>query len=89
MASQEGHGAIVRKLLASSADVNPQTKSGYTALMAASQEGHAAIVKELLAKGADINLQAENGATALSAASRKGHTDIVIFLKNARAYPNK
>ena len=63
-ASQEGHEAVVRLLLARGAGVNKATTDqGETPLYIASCYGHTAVVKLLLDRGVDISKPTTNTAT--------------------------
>lgn len=77
-----------KMLLDVPADVNLQTKYGYTALYIASQFGHIDIVKMLLDRHADINLKDNLGATCLHIACFKGHKDTVELLLDRQAHIN-
>lgn len=66
-ASDRGYDEIVRKLLASGADVNAQDVQGITALQAG--VFYPQIVEMLLEAGADPNIQDEVGGSALDHAS--------------------
>ncbi|KAF4960407.1 hypothetical protein FGADI_1054 [Fusarium gaditjirri] len=78
-AAQNGHKAVVEKLLAAGADVNAATKNGRTALQEASRGGHLEVVEKLLAAGADV----DDGA--LQAAAGRGHLEVVEKLLAAGA----
>lgn len=54
-AARSGESRIVRLLLESGADQNPQTNDGLTAMYAAAKKGYFEIVHLLLDKGADPN----------------------------------
>ena len=53
MASKNGHGEVVGRLLTKGASMDVQNKAGSTALMRASYNGHGEVVDMLLAKGAN------------------------------------
>ena len=65
VASQQGHLAVVRKLLGRGADPNTAlANDGATPVFMASQCGHAAVVRGLLGRGADPNTATtSDGAT--------------------------
>jgi ankyrin repeat protein len=82
-ASQNGHMAIVKALLAQEAtDVNQaSTDNGFTPLYVASAEGHAAVVKALLRHHAiKVNQADKNGQTPLMMAACAGHRACVEAL---------
>ncbi len=56
---------------------------------AAAREGDLATIKKLAAGGVDINTGSQYGATALSFAADKGHIEVVRFLLESGADPNK
>lgn len=58
-------------------------------LWAAAREGDLATIKKLAAEGVDINASTQYGATALSFAADKGHIEVVRFLLESGADPNK
>jgi ankyrin repeat protein/Cdc6-like AAA superfamily ATPase len=88
-AAQNGHGAVVEKMLAAGADANAAAAgyNGWTALQAAAGGGHLEVVEKLLAVGADANAAAAgyNGRTALQAAAGGGHLEVVEKLLTAGA----
>ncbi|KAK4653514.1 hypothetical protein QC762_0084380 [Podospora pseudocomata] len=79
-AAQNGHEAVVKKLLATGADVNATTGTSgdQTALQAAAGGGHLEVVEKLLAAGADINATSAGG----------GHLKVVEKLLAAGADVN-
>ncbi|KAK4679893.1 hypothetical protein QC764_208180 [Podospora pseudoanserina] len=92
-AAQNGHEAVVKKLLAAGADVNGATAAsfdGQTALQIAAGGGHLEVVEKLLAAGADVNTAAaaSGGRTALQAATKGGHLEVVEKLLAAGADVN-
>jgi ankyrin repeat protein len=54
-AAESGDYYEVKRLIEAGADVNAQSKAGWTALMLASEKGHIDIVKLLVEEGADVN----------------------------------
>ena len=58
-------------------------------LWVAAREGDLATIKKLAAEGVDINASTQYGATALSFAADKGHIEVVRFLLEKGADPNK
>ena len=84
-----GNLAVVRVLLAASANVNAGNHSGWTALMRASDGCQHGIVQVLLAASADVNARTNVlGWTALMRASYRGHLEIVLALLAANADVN-
>ena len=83
-ASQFGHAALVRSLLARGADVNEVTDIGWTALLLASRRGHIDVVEALLPAVA-VDTPGMHGNTALMEASKKGHLAVVELLLAAGA----
>ena len=67
-AVQEGHGAIVRRLLGAGADKDRASNDGYTPLMAAAAFGHVEVARVLLAAGANKTKKDASGKTALKRA---------------------
>lgn len=65
VASYKGYEDIVQLLLDHQADVNAQTKKGWSALMFAATMGNANIVEQLLKKGAGVNAKDKKQFTAL------------------------
>ncbi|KAL9095058.1 MAG: hypothetical protein Q9165_002660 [Trypethelium subeluteriae] len=70
------------------ADVNAQSGSYGTALIAASDKGHEATVKLLLDRGADVNAKGGEDGNALQVTSFKGHEAVVKLLLNGGANGN-
>jgi len=79
-ASQNGHNAVVSKLLGAKAQVNLQGKNGATALIAAAAHGHALVVGQLLRAGADASMKARDGKTALVKARQNKFANVVGVL---------
>ena len=79
--SRKGKTLTARLLLEHGADVNAQTKDGYTALMYASSRGKLKTVECLLEFQADITLKEYiDGNTACDLAREFGRNDIVKLL---------
>ena len=77
----EGQLSCLRLLLASGADLNHTTKSGWTALMIAALQGQADIVRLLLESGANANaVSNRNGWSALISAIVGDHHESVKLL---------
>ena len=71
---------IVRRLLASGADINYQNRKGTTALMWAASYGRTEVVRFLVASRADMMLKDRRGRTVLHRANLAGQTDVVFAL---------
>ena len=90
IASKEGHGQIVRKLLDKKADINK--KSGVlkrTALYSACRYGRKNVVDVLLDAKADPNICSWDGKSPLMAASQWAHPQIVQKLLENNADVSK
>jgi ankyrin repeat protein len=80
-ASQNGHVEIVRLLLEKGAQIDTQSNTGFTALMAASfASGTIECVRLLLEKGANMYIKNKHGKTVKDVAKSKGHADIIQLL---------
>ncbi len=78
IASELGHTAIVRALLAiPTLNINAVAVSNTNALYEAAFGGHAEIVQMLLAAGIQANVQSAGGSTPLIEACCGGHLNIV------------
>jgi ankyrin repeat protein len=53
------------------ADVDAQSKIGWSVLMWAARRGYTKVVKSLIKAGADVSLKDENGMTAWMMAQKK------------------
>ena len=76
IASENGHGKIVAKLIEEGADVKAKDNKRSTPLHCASEKGYIKIVKLLLEAGVDVN----NDLTVLHYAALYGHKEIVELL---------
>ena len=79
---------MAKLLLASGADSNAPTKTGYTPLHIASHYGAQTIVKLLLEQGADVNQCTNFGYSPLHQAAQQGHITIIRLLLKSKADPN-
>ena len=79
-AAENGHEAVVKLLLAKSADIEAKSGFGQTPLSKAARNGHEAVVKLLLAKGADIEARDNYCRTPVSLAAQYGHEAVVKLL---------
>jgi len=80
-----GYGEIdeIRNQLSlSSADINEQDISGYTALMYATSSGHLEVVELLIGMGADKELMTKKGSNALFFAKNNSQTEIISILQS-------
>ena len=80
VASEMGHLAVVRELLAKGAEVDAAENHGATPLYVASKLGHSEVARELLLKGADVDAAAHDGYTPLLIASKNSHLAVVRVL---------
>lgn len=85
VAALNGHLALVKKLQARGADINPR---GWTPLAYAAANGKNDVVQYLLELGAEINARSPNGTTPLMMAVRGGHEATVELLLAKGADPN-
>jgi hypothetical protein len=74
-------GSVVRLLLEHGADINAQSRRGWTPLHAASCYGALEVVRLLLEHGADVEAKTNSGKTALQFAADRGHDKVVEFLR--------
>ncbi|KAI9147082.1 ankyrin repeat protein [Paramyrothecium foliicola] len=80
LASRRGWDAMVEVLLEKNANVNFQSKEGWTALHVAVMKGHRKVVKTLLKKGISVNIKDCKGRTALMQSVEHGFESIVNLL---------
>lgn len=74
-----GHGDLVNVLIPH-CNINAQTVTGHTPLIAAAHAGHLEIVEALLAAKADSLIANQEGATSLEAAAEQNHPEILSRL---------
>ena len=81
-ASNEGHDAAVRQLLALGAPANVTDERGATPLMFAARNGDLGIVQFLLSRGADPQLRDAQGQSVFEWAERSPETGrhVIVFL---------
>ena len=79
-AAQQGHTDVVELLLENGADINAQTRDGYTPLTMACRGCHWDTARVLIDNGAGVNIETGNGYTALIFASSEGRLEIVEAL---------
>jgi ankyrin repeat protein len=85
LAAQFGHVDIVELLLTFGAQLEPESTSGITPLMAAAMGGQEGTVKALLAAGANVNAANCNGTTPLLFAAYGDNTRVAEILIDAGA----
>lgn len=83
-----GHGAIVRSLLESGANISSLDQSKNTALHLATYAGDVNAVRWLIIFGVDLNAKNQNGSTALHIAVGKGIFSIAEKLIDSCAVIN-
>ena len=74
-----------QKVYAVSADLDHESKNGYTALTRAAFRGKVNMVEYLIDEGADPNRESSRGQTALLEAIRRGHFGVVRYLMSKRS----
>ncbi len=75
-------------LAANGADLDAETKAGYTPLHVACHFGSVGMVRFLLEREVKVDVQNELGYTPLHQAAQQGHTQIVNMLLENNASPN-
>jgi hypothetical protein len=85
MASKNGHGLALKKLIKLGADINAVNTEGSTPLMEAANSGKSECVEILVEKGANVNKQNKKGQTALMEAAMYGREGIANILLKADA----
>ena len=85
---QEDRVEVASVLSSSGADLDSETKAGYTPLHVASHFGSANMVKFLLDNDVRVDVQNELGYTPLHQAAQQGHAKIVNLLLEKDASPN-
>ena len=79
-AAMHGHVDAVRVLLDHGANIDAQSRNGYTALLYASGHGHTTTVQLLLSRGANVNNRNKYGENAFSYAVNYDRNDTVQLL---------
>ena len=87
-AAEQGHGKLVRTLLAGGADVNAAQVDGMTALHWAAYHDDLDTARMLVEGGADANAVNRYGVPALSLVATNGNAAFVRLLLDAGADPN-
>jgi ankyrin repeat protein len=80
IASEEGHGGVVRWLLDKGATIDERDNLGRTPLWLASLETRLPVVQLLLERGADPTIAGMGGRTPLAIAALFGRLEVVRFL---------
>jgi ankyrin repeat protein len=88
VASERGHGNIVRALLRAGARADATREGGIAAIHVACATGQLDIIKELLAAGVTVNTATEKGMTPIIAAGMSGKIEVIRFLAEAGADRN-
>ena len=70
------------------AEIDPQTKAGYTPLHVAAHFGQINMIRFLLAHGSKVDVTTRAGYTPLHQASQQGHNAVVRLLLDNGASPN-
>ena len=76
-------------MLLTVSNINNQTPSGTTALMAAALNGNGEMTQWLLDRNADINIRNDQGNTALILAVHADSVEVVQLLMKAGAKPSR
>jgi ankyrin len=80
---------IVAWFIASGADVNAESVTGYTPLIVAAGQGALHIVHLLLGAGADPQKVARRGHSALWMAEKRGHQEVAEVLHRVTVLPDE
>ena len=84
-AAEDGHLAVVERLLQANTNVNATASYGLTALHEAANGGYLEVVERLLQANANVNATTSIGGTALEMAAYYGHKETVDTLRAAGA----
>lgn len=79
---------VAEILVKNQAQIDAETKGGYTPLHIASHYGQVNMVRFLLSNGASVKSKTSIGYTPLHQAAQQGHTHIVNILLENAAEPN-
>ena len=88
IASQVGHGHLIKELKGAGVNLNIQNLHGDTALILATKQNNTICVQQLTEFGSNVNIQGENGQTALMHAVKRKNMDCVQALIGADANLN-
>lgn len=75
-----GHGSIVKLLVARGADINAKDFNGESVLQQAAWRGQDDMVRFLIESRVDVNAKSNNGETALHWAASNGHNGVILLL---------
>ena len=87
-ATAERHWDIMRELIAAGADVEAQSKIGFTPLLFVTRNGDREAAEILIAAGAGVNTGGSDGTHALPLAIVSGHDAFARFLLDQGADPD-
>jgi len=87
-AAWRGDLAATEAALAANAEVNEQSASGWTPLLAAVDNGREAVVRALLRAGAQPNRLSHSGKSPLEIAAERGDLELVRLLLESGAKPD-
>lgn len=86
--SKQGHSGLLHELISSGAQINIETRDGWTPLLLVSYYGYVLCAKILLNQPTiQVNKCTEKKGTALHMACLNGHAKIVKLLMDSRASP--
>jgi ankyrin repeat protein len=86
--AEKGDLKAIQLFLAAGIDLNAQSASGFTALMAAAKNGRIDVVNKLLDQKLNVDAQGKQGVTALMLAAENNQGEIVQLLLKKNADPN-
>jgi ankyrin repeat protein len=86
--AEKGDLKAIQLFLAAGIDLNAQSASGFTALMAAAKNGRVDVVNKLLDQKVNVDAQGKQGVTALMLAAENNQGEIVQLLLKKNADPN-
>jgi ankyrin repeat protein len=82
-AAEKGHYGVAELLVEKGADVNIQTRKGWSALMWASEKGYTEIVSMLIEAKADLFARNIKGERALTIARTNNHPETAKIIEAA------
>ncbi|KAG2910476.1 hypothetical protein PC119_g19164 [Phytophthora cactorum] len=89
-AAEDGHDAVVQRLLESGASIDLVNNDGWTSLMKASMNGHSEIVAILLQNvenGASISVKNKSSLYPIVVARKYSFNDVVDYLSEFQPNP--